>query len=298
MKIRDLLFLIFIQFIWGINFVSLRFSVMDFSPILANAIRFILVFAILVPFLKIIKGNMVTVFKIAIAMGVFHFGVVMMAIAYAGGVSEVAIVAQLNVPFSVILAVFMLKEVIHWKRTLGIIISFSGVVLLGFDPRVFSHLDAAFLVAVSAVALSFASIWMRQLHNVSVLTIQAWVALAAVVGSIPLSLMAETDHLAQITSASVYGWGAILFSALFSSILGHGGMNYLFKKYEVSVISPYMLLMPLFGVGGSIFILDETLTWPMIVGGIVTMTGIVIITFRNQKRLSAKPVKPIVTGAV
>ena len=289
MRFHHLALMVLIQFIWGVNFVALKYAVMDFSPILANALRFMMVAALLLPFLKIIKGQMKAILRVAFILGVLHFGTVMFAVAYAEGVSEVTIVAQLSVPFSTILAVFMLKEVIHWKRTLGIVISFGGVVLLGFDPRVFNHLDAVFLVMTSALALALASIYMRRLKAVSALTIQAWVGVAGVSGSLVLSFIFESGQIEQIVSASNAAWGAVLFSAAASSVLGHGGLNYLFRFYEVSVVSPYMLLMPLFGVAASVVLLDETLTARMIWGGLITLIGVMIITLRNQKRKLPQP---------
>jgi len=289
MRFHHLALMVLIQFVWGVNFVALKYAVMDFSPILANGLRFLMVAVLLLPFLKIVKGQMKTVLKIAFILGILHFGTVMFAIAYAGGVSEVAIVAQLSVPFSTILAVIMLREVIHWKRIVGIAISFGGVVLLGFDPRVFNHMDAAFLVMISALSIALASIYMRRINQVSPLTIQAWVGIAGVTGSLALSFIFESGQIEQIVSASNIAWGAVLFSAAGSTVLGHGGINYLFRFYEVSVVSPYMLLMPLFGVAASVVMLDETLTARMIWGGIITLIGVIIITLRNQKRKLPQP---------
>ena len=61
-------------------------------------------------------------------------------------------------------------------------------------------------------------------------------------------------------------------------------MNYLLRHYEVSVVSPYMLLVPVFGVMGGVFVMDETLTSRMIIGGLLTLGGVAIITLRNYVR--------------
>lgn len=50
------------------------------------------------------------------------------------------------------------------------------------------------------------------------------------------------------------------------------------------MVSPYFLLMPIFAVLGGILILDEEFTWRMAVGGLLTLLGVAVVTFRNNVR--------------
>ena len=116
------------------------------------------------------------------------------------------------------------------------------------------------------------------------MTIQSWVALMAVVGSLILTLVFESGQLESIQNAGIHAWGSILYSALLASILGHVGLNFLLQKYEVSVVSPYLLLMPVFAILAGIILLDEEITGRLILGSIITLFGVFIITIRNNKR--------------
>lgn len=104
MRFHHLVFLISINIIWGFNFIAISYVVADLSPILSNASRFLLVALALSPFLKVIKGQMRQVLWVATVLGVFHFSMFMLAMSLTGGVSELAIINQLSVPFSTILA--------------------------------------------------------------------------------------------------------------------------------------------------------------------------------------------------
>lgn len=293
MKLHHIIFIIFLNAIWGWNFIAVKYSVAEFTPFLSNMLRFAVAFAFLFPFLlKPLKGNAVGVMKIAFTMGVLHFGLLYIGMGMAGGVSAVAIVAQLNVPFATLCAIVMLKEKVGLPRMLAIAISFAGVVIMGFDPAVFDYAWALVVMAVGALAFAVASIFMRQVRDVPAMTIQAWVALAGGLGSLVLTLILEDNQVGNITNGSIYAWGGILFSGILSTVIGHGGVNYLYQKYEVSVVIPYMLLMPFFAVSASVILLDEVLTGRMMVGAGFTLLGVIIVTMRNRKKMQ----DPLIPG--
>ena len=51
-----------------------------------------------------------------------------------------------------IMSIVFLKEQVHWRRWLGIILSFSGVMVISFDPAVFTYIDGLLFVVASALA--------------------------------------------------------------------------------------------------------------------------------------------------
>lgn len=284
MRIHHLAFILLINMIWGLSFIAIKISTAELPPFSINALRFLIVAIVLLPFLKVIKGQMRSMLAVSVLLGVFNFGILITAVSLAGGVSEIAIVAQLGVPFSTLLAIMLLGEVVHILRIIGIAVSFLGVLIMGFDPQIFAHIDAILLMTLGALLYAYANILMRKLKHVPAMTLQAWVAIVGLLGSVVLSSIIETGQIEAIQNVSSKAILAIFYSALGSSIIGHSGMNYLLRHYEVSVVSPYMLMMPVFGVMGGVFILDETLSARMIIGGILTLGGVSIITLRNQMR--------------
>lgn len=287
MKPRDIAFAILIAFVWGLNFVAVKWAVDEFPPLFANMVRFMAVLAIFFPFLRIVRGRMKPLLLAAFTLGVVHFGMVFLGMALSGGVGSVAIASQLNVPFSTILAIIILKETVGWKRVAGLGFSFAGVMLIGFDPVVFDHIAGLLAIVFSAFLYSASAIMMRQLKDVRAVTVQAWVSVAGIGGSLLLSLMFEAGQVEAVNEASPLAWAAILYSGIGSSVIGHGGANYLFRKYEVSVVAPYFLFVPLFAVLSATVILGEALSNKVIVGGLVTIFGILIVTLRNNVRAKA-----------
>lgn len=284
MKKYDIVFAVFVAFVWGLNFLAVKWAVDDFPPMLANTIRFITVVAVLFPFLRIVPGRMKPLLMAAFMLGVAHFGMVFWGMALSGGVGAVAIASQLVVPFSTILAIIILNEKVGWKRIAGIVLSFAGVMVLGFDPIVFNHWPGLVVIIVGAFCYSLSAVMMRQLKDVRAVTVQAWVGVAGVLGSLAISLLFESGQMEAIQGAKPIAWAGVVYSGIASSVIGHGGANYLFRKYEISVVSPYFLSVPLFAVTGAVVILDEIISTKMMVGGLLTVIGILIVTLRNNAR--------------
>jgi len=293
MKTRDVLLVILVTLVWGLNFIAVKWAVEDLPPLVANAIRFVVVVIVLLPFLKVIPGRMKDLAMAAVSLGVIHFGAVFMGMQLAGGVGAVAIASQLNVPFSTILAIIILKETVGWKRVVGIALSFIGVMVLGFDPSVFAYWDALLIIVFASFMYAVSAILMRKLKEVRAVTTQAWVGLAGIIGSAILSSMFETGQFEAIANTSAKAWAAVVYTGIGSSVIGHGGANYLLRKYEVSVVSPYFLMMPIFAVGSGILVLGEEFTWRMAVGALLTLSGVLVVTLRNSARAKSLAVAEV-----
>jgi len=281
---RDIAFALFIALVWGLNFVAVKWVVDEFPPMMANMLRFMAVMVLLFPFLRIVQGRMKPLLVAAFTLGVAHFGMVFLGMALSGGVGAVAIASQLNVPFSTILAILILKETVGWKRVAGLVLSFAGVMVIGFDPIVFNHWQGLVAIIFAALLYSLSAVMMRQLKDVPAVTVQAWVGVAGILGSSVISLAFEVGQVVALHNAKPLAWMAVIYSGVASSVIGHGGANYLFRKYEISVVTPYFLMVPLFAILGAVIVLGETLSAKMILGGTLTIVGILIVTLRNRAK--------------
>ncbi len=187
--------------------------------------------------------------------------------------SVVAVVSQLGVPFATILSVIFLKEHVRWKRWLGIALSLIGVMVISFDPTVFNFLTGVIFIVISALIGSVGTIFQRQIRNVGVFEMQAWIALVAGPLLLGLSLAFESNQWAIIQSASMTEWGGIFYTAFASSLIGHAGIFYLLQRYEVTQTAPLTLLSPIFTVIFSVVLLGDVVTTRMLVGALIALTA-------------------------
>ena len=281
---HHLAFLLFICMIWGFTFVAGKAGVVEFPPLLFTALRYVLLSAVLLPFLKIHPGQMKQIGLIAITMGSLHFALFYAGMALSDNVSAVAIVVQLGAPFATMLSVLVLGERIGFRRISAIALSFAGVMIIGFDPIIFNDIDGLSLIVVAAFIGAVGMIVMRQMKEVSPFDLQAWVALLSWPPLVLCSALFESQHIEVMRNASWMGWGGVLYTALAASLIGHAGMYYLLQRYEVSLISTLTLLAPVFGVMFGIFIWGDEASWRFLLGGVIVLIGSIIIVEREGAR--------------
>lgn len=283
MPVRDLAFMIVINVIWGLALVAAAGSLIHFPPLEFTAMRFGLISLLLIPFLRWHPGKMRDIFITAMTGGTFNFAFLFLGVHIAGEVSTVAIAGQLGVPFATIMSIVFLGEVVRWRRWTGIALSFAGIVLIGFDPRVVDHLGGFMWVVAAAFVGSFSSILMRRLKEIPVFQMQAWIATFSWPVLLILSLVFETGQIEAIQTANLSHWGGIVYVALMSSLVAHAGFYYMLQRYEVSKITPLTLLSPFFTVLFGVVLLGEELTWRIAIGGLITLAGVAIISLREPE---------------
>lgn len=216
-------------------------------------------------------------------MGIGHYAFMFYGIHLAGSLSSVAIAAQLTVPFATLLAIVFLGERIGITRILAIAASFCGVALIGFEPFGPEHTVALLFTALASVAMAAATILMRQLNNVGVFNLQAWIALCATISMGLITWVIENPDLSQLRTISVNQYWSIYYSAIGATIIGHGLLYYLLQRHPINSVAPFITLSTLFAIAFGILIFDDQLTVKIIVGGLLTLLGVTVVAIRNAR---------------
>jgi O-acetylserine/cysteine efflux transporter len=278
LNLPDLLLAVLANVAWGFNFVAGKTGTDHFQPLFFTSIRFFFLLLLMLPWLKPAPGYMAPLLKVAFLLGVVHFGMMFTGLHAGGNIASVAIISQLYVPFSSVLAALVLRERMTLLKIAATCIAFSGVMLIGFDPIVFSHLDAAVWVTGAAFAMGVATILMRQCPNLGVFKLQAWIAVIAAPSLLLLSFLFESGHQQILSSTSLLDFWSPLYSAVGASIVGHGIVYRLVGRHPVSVVTPLLLLTPVLASIFGIFIFGDELGWAITVGGMMTLFGVVLVS--------------------
>src|SRR5690606_40651887 len=133
------------------------------------------------------------------------------------------------------------------------------------------------------------TIFQRQIRNVGVFELQAWIALAAAPIMIVCSLIFERDQLSLMMSAGVLEWAGCFYVAFASSLVGHAGGCYLLQRYEVTQTAPLTLMSPIFTIFFSVMLLGDILTTRMIIGALIALTGVLIVSLRQKQIVDTGP---------
>jgi O-acetylserine/cysteine efflux transporter len=280
---RDLVLLLGITLIWGVNLVVSKIGLAQIPAILFTFLRFLILALILVPRLRVQRGQMGAMVVAAIFTGALSFALSFWGLGISKNVSAVAIAGQLSVPFTTLLSVALLGEVVHWRRWTGILLSFAGVLVMGFDSRIAAQWQSLSLVMGGAFVGSVGLIAIKKLQGFEPLELQAWIAWLSLPVLLVLSLEFERPDLTTLAQVSLLGWAALAFTAIGASLVAHTGYFYLVQRYPVTSVAPVTTLSPIFSVFLSVFFLGETLTARLVLGGAITLAGVVIITLRERR---------------
>jgi O-acetylserine/cysteine efflux transporter len=280
---RDLTLLLGITLIWGVNLVVSKIGLAQMPPILFTFLRFLILAVLLVPRLRVKRGQMGALAVAAIFTGALSFALSFRGLGISSNVSAVAIAGQLSVPFTTLLSVALLGEVVHWRRWTGILLAFAGVLVMGFDPRMSSQWQSLSLVIGGAFVGSVGLIAIKKLQGFKPLELQAWIAWLSLPVLLVLSVEFERPDLTVLAHVSISGWAALAFTALAASLVAHTGYFYLVQRYPVTSVAPVTTLSPIFSVLLSVVFLGETLTARLALGGAITLAGVVIITLRERQ---------------
>lgn len=291
MPIRDLLLILVVCLVWAGNFLASAYALEEVPAFEFTALRMVILALVLAPFLKMPpKGQGRRLLAVALCNNVFHFGLSFWALKLAGDLSSVAIVAQSYVPMASLLAWAVLGERFGWRTGAAIAVSFTGVLVIGFDPTVIQQPASLLLMLVSAAFLAFGTVLMRRLSGLDMVNQQGWSSIIAVGPLVALSLLVEPGALAELPQASWVVWTGVLYSALFSSLLGHGLYYVLVQRHEIAQLTPWLLLTPVLAVILGIVFWGDQPGPQLWVGGAMVLGGVLMIALRALAR--SRPLPP------
>lgn len=290
---RDLAVAAMMNLLWGFNIIAVKMAVAAIPPLTAALLRQAIVLAICLPWLRVVPGRMRALIALGVLTGGLFFMVINLSMTVATNVSALAIAGQLGVPFSMLLAVAVLGERIRAIRIAGVALSLAGVGLLVFDPAVADEMAGIALTALGSLIWAASSMIQRGLKGVGVLTIYAWIGLIGTLTLAPLALVLEPEGVMAIPHLPAASLGWVAFSAIGSTLLGHGSMSWLLQRHPVSQVTPLTLAAPVISVALAAAWFGTPLTPLMILGGAVALAGVAIVSIRSATVSRREPAAPV-----
>ena len=280
MKPVDILIAISVAVIWGMGFVIAKAGMAHFSPILLMALRFSLTAACLLCFFRPPPGILKQLFWISLISAALQYSLTFNGVRGIDA-STAALLVQLEVPFGLIMAWLVFGDRIRPLQALGIIVSFSGAVLIIGEPRLAGDLIYAFMVIGGAFTWAVGQIMIKKLGNIGGFRLLSGVALFAAPQLFVASWLLEQNQLEQIATAPIPAWAAVMYLGLVMTALGYGLWYRLLGHYSVNQVMPFLLLLPVTSVFGGIFFLGESLTIKIALGGGLAVIGVAMITIQH-----------------
>lgn len=282
MRFVDIILAISVAVIWGFGFTlaKVAFVLSDFPPILLIAFRFALTTLVLLWFVKPPFGFMRRIFWISVVSATVQY-----ALTFTGldglNASTAIIVVQLEFPFMVIMAAVVFKDRLSWSQIAGIALAIMGIVMIAGQPQLQDDILPVFLVIGGAFTWAVGQIMIKKLGGqVGGFTLIAWVAAFATPQLFFASWLFEEGQVQAIRTMNWIGWAVVVYLGLVMTALGYSIWYHLLGKFRISQIGPFLLLLPVTSIAGSVLLLDEQLSTIEFVGAIIVIFSVWIITRR------------------
>ncbi len=280
---RSFAILAIICFAWSLNVIVSKIVVdqLQVPPLFYAAARSLLVLLVLSPYLRPVPGRWVQVLLYGLAISGGSFALLFVGLREATP-SSAAIVSLSGAPLTVIFAIALLGERVGWRRGLGILLTFAGVIVAVASPSGWQSSSGLVFIAASAVIGALGTVLVKRVE-ITAISLQAWAALASVLVLVPLTAVLETGQFASVSAAPLPFAACLLFSALVVSVGAHTIYFWLLQRYDANLIAPLTLMTPLWTIALGAIITGDTLGPAMLAGAAIALAGVLVILVRPSK---------------
>ena len=306
---------VLVTFIWGVNFTFIAWGLESFPPLMLTALRFFFTAVPLVFFLKPPKFNR-TLFIYAIGTFVMQYAFVFTAMHLGASAGLTALLLQIQIFITVLLAYFILGEAVSRMQIIGMLVGVLGLSVIALNLGGDMPLAGFVCILIAAIGWSFGNIASKQASTqatqqgsdgaiissntgrnkasaLSALTLVVWGGLIACVILTLSSLIFETEawQLATFNEASLKSWLSLGFIVYVSTLIGFGLWAHLLSQNTASKVMPFALLVPVFGMTTSVLLTGEVVTWWKMLAMILILSGLVLANIKmkmGRKRQSIR----------
>jgi len=281
MPIRDVLLAILIVAIWGISFVVIKAGVADIPPLLLTGFRFLFAGLPLVFFIKKPATTWRYIILYGLSLGVLQFGLLFLSLKLGSTAGMSSVVMQLQAFFTIALAFYLLKEKPKLWQVIGAIVAFSGIFIMGSEKTEGAELVPFLLLIGGALFWGVANIIAKKAGQIDMFSFVIWSSLIPPIPLFALSWMFEDQAtiIQTVTNPTWFSVGAVFYLAYPTTVFAFAVWNVLLKRHPTSVVAPFSLLVPIFGVLGGMLILGESMSALAMLGGAVIFVGLLFNVF-------------------
>ena len=282
MKPLDTLSAISVAIIWGMGFVIAKAAMEHFSPILLMALRFTLTALCMIWFFRPDPKLFNKLFWIAFVSAAIQYSLTFTGVSGIDA-STAALLIQLEVPFAILLAAVVLGDKLTIRQGVGVSLAFCGAILIVGEPKLANNMRYVLMVIGGGFAWSLGQIMIKMMGVSGGFSLISSVAVFAAPQLFIASYLLEDNQIDQIITASPAAWAAVVYLGLVMTTLGYAMWYRLLGLYDVNMVMPFLLLLPVASVIGGYLFLDEILTTKIAIGGLLALAGVAIITLRIKQ---------------
>jgi len=274
-----------VALIWGTNFVFIRYGLDELQPFTFAALRFSLVAMPLIFFLPKPRTPWLYLISYGFFIGCGQFGLLFWVMQENITPGLASLIIQMQVFFTILLAVVILGESVKVSQIVALIVCFLGLALIiNFTDGQTTFIGVV-VTLVAAMSWACGNLIVKNAGNVNILAFLVWSSMFSVP---PLALAAwylegVESIVRSLSQASWKGWSVVLWQSIGNTLVGYGLWNMLLSRYSAAIVTPWALLVPVFGMSASALLLSEPMPWWKLLAMVLICSGLVLNMFSNRK---------------
>lgn len=297
MKRKDLTLALLVVAVWGANFTVMKLGLTDMPPMLLAVLRFTLVAASGIWFVKrpCVSWRYVAAYGLTVGAGQFSCLFYAIKTGMPAGLSSV--VLQSQAAFTVLFASLILKERVRLTQLVGIAVAAVGLVLIGVNSAAgagipikafcFTVLAAAFWACSNVVLKCASRKAQEQGQTLNVMSMVVWSSLVPPIPLLLLALLMDSPQtllhaLQGINGQTIF---ALCYLSFGATMFGYGLWGRLISAYPATKVAPLSLLVPVSGLLTARLVLGEAMSPVQWLGGGIILAALVI----SSLQLPLKP---------
>jgi drug/metabolite transporter (DMT)-like permease len=287
---KDLSLLLLLSIIWGSAFFNIKIATYSYEPFTLALVR--VIFAsiplyLLCQFKRIKIEAFSKNWKWYALIGLTNIAIpfVLIAIGTSKINSYLAAMLMSTTPLSgsILAHLFTKEEKLSYLKSLGVLVGFSGIILLFFDKVVINSENYLY-VLITILGSTFyciGGLLTLKLKNKINENVTTSTTLWSVIFLLPFSLLFETPWNSNPTFEST-------LSLLYLGIVATG-LAWLIR-FRILTVNGLVFqtqvayLIPIFGIIFGYFVMNEVITWRVVVSLVVILIGIYIFKKNNKIR--------------
>jgi len=285
MPVAHILLAILASAMYGFAFVAIKLAVTDLPPLLVTGYRYLFAAIPLIFFVPVPKVPLRLLVAYGVTQGAVMFGLLFSAIRLGMPPGLASLVVQMQVFFTVLFAVIVFSERPRRHEIAGAAVAVSGILLIGFANAEITPPVPFLMVIASAAAWGLANIIAKAAKPTAMLGFVGWSSLAAPIPLFALSMVFEgtmfglPDHVPSATSVL-----SIAFLAYPTTVFAFAAWIHLLRSHPAATVTPFALLIPVFGMVSTAIVFGEALTPLTAAGSALVFVGLAVNVFGSRLR--------------
>ncbi len=190
---------------------------------------------------------------------------------------------------TILLAALIHSEIVRPQQLFALFVCFTGLSIIIFNTDEFTTVPGVLIILAAATSWAAGNLVAKGAGKINILGFLSWSSLFAVP---PLALLALYFEgwpamSSSIGSAGFGAWAVVLWQSVGNTLIGYGLWNMLLARYPAAVVTPWALLVPVFGMSASALLLAEPMPWWKLLAMLIMLLGLGLNALAAQKRIKS-----------